>query len=409
MASGVLPLRSSGEWGVRILLVLVVLWCGWCVTIQTTGYVLRTKAVERAYALAPNDARVAAVMSQEILGAQGGNATTRARADRVARAALLADPTSAAAATTLGLNAELRGDRKIARRTFAYAQLLSRREFRTQLWAIEDAVERNDVPSALKHYDIALRTSPYGSELLFPVLGSAIADAAIRHALIQTLATRPIWGGEFVEYVAGNGPAPQATAQLLRGLQQVGVAVPPSAAASVINALVTAGHVDDAWSYYAARHPGADRRRSRDDTFTGETQNPSAFDWVTVNDEGRTASIQGSNIAGILEFSAPPSIDGVVARQMQWLPAGRYMLHSKATGIDQPAESRPFWVLSCVQSQELGRVELSSSGQHAGAFAGTFVVPVDCPVQILALTLRSTETVGGVSGQISFVQLRPAT
>lgn len=409
MASGVQPRRSSVQWGVRILLVLIVLWCAWYVTIQTTGYVLRTKAVERAYALAPNDARVAAAMSQQILGPQGGDATIRARADRVARAALLADPTSAAAAATLGLNAELRGDRITAQRAFAYAQLLSRRELRTQLWAIENAVGRNDVPRALKHYDIALRTSRYGPDLLFPVLGSAIADATIRNALIQTLATRPIWGSEFVEYVAGNGPAPQATAQLLRGLQQVGVAVPPSAAASVINALVTAGHVDDAWSYYAARHPGADRRRSRDDTFTGETQNPSAFDWVAVNDGGRTASIQGSNGAGILDFSAPPSIDGVVAQQMQWLPAGRYTLRGKATGIDQPAGSRPFWVLSCAQGQELGRVELPSSGQQAGAFAGTFVVPTDCPVQILALTLRSSDTIGGVSGQISFVQLQPAT
>lgn len=408
MARGLLPRRSSAEWGVRIMLTLVTGWCAWSATNQTLGYVLRSGAIDRAYALAPGDARIAALMSEKLAGPEA-DAAMRIRADDVSRAALLSDPTSVAAAATLGLNAELRGKSQLAQRAFAYAQMLSRRDLRTQLWAIEHAVAKGDVPGALQHYDIALRTSRHGPDLLFPVLASAIADANVRVAMAHTLAARPAWGSEFVEYVAGNGPAPQATAQLLTRLQRRGIKVPASAAASVINALVTAGHVDDAWSYYAARHPGADRRRSRDGTFIGEVDNPSAFDWVPDNDTGRTASLQPGDGRGVLDFAASPSVGGIAVRQMQLLPPGRYLLKGKTMGIDQPAASRPYWALSCAGGRELGRVDLPSSGQKIGQFVSTFEVPSGCSVQILSLVLRPSDMVSGVSGQVSLLQLEPIT
>ncbi|MDT9096849.1 hypothetical protein RSW32_26335, partial [Escherichia coli] len=77
-------------------------------------------------------------------------------------------------------NAQLHGDVGAARRLFAYGQRLSRRDNSTQLWAIEDAVARNDIPDVLRHYDVALRTSPNLADILYPVLASASADPAIR-------------------------------------------------------------------------------------------------------------------------------------------------------------------------------------------------------------------------------------
>ena len=42
---------------------------------------------------------------------------------------------------------------------FHFASSLSRRDVPTQLWLIEDAVRKNDIPGALSHYDAALRSS----------------------------------------------------------------------------------------------------------------------------------------------------------------------------------------------------------------------------------------------------------
>ena len=44
---------------------------------------------------------------------------------------------------------------------------MSRRDLPTQLWLIEENVNRNNVPGALRHYDVALRTSLSSHELLF--------------------------------------------------------------------------------------------------------------------------------------------------------------------------------------------------------------------------------------------------
>lgn len=91
----------------------------------------------------------------------------RREADRLARLALRQDPTAVAALATLGLNAQIRGDTNSARRYFAYSDKLSRRSLTTRLWAIEDAVARDDIPAALRNYDVALRTSAIRTRTAF--------------------------------------------------------------------------------------------------------------------------------------------------------------------------------------------------------------------------------------------------
>ncbi|MFV3517295.1 hypothetical protein ACNJD8_22045, partial [Mycobacterium tuberculosis] len=108
-----------------------------------------------AYSLSSHDGRIGALLSAALSSTEVDKAT-RERSDRIARQALVQDPTAVAAVATLGINAQLRGDTGPARRIFAYANQLSRRDLRTQLWAIEDAVSRNDIPGVLNNYDIAL-------------------------------------------------------------------------------------------------------------------------------------------------------------------------------------------------------------------------------------------------------------
>lgn len=373
---------------------------------ETLAYTLRGGNVERAYALAPGDGRITALLSRELSGADA-TAADRARADRLARQALQHDPTAVAAVTTLGLNAQVRGHAGTARRLFAYAGTLSRRDLQTQVWAIEDAVGRGDVAGALRHYDVALRTSPAAADLLFPVLGSAISDPAIRSALADTLARDPAWETGFVSYLAENGPDPRATARLFLNLGRKNGAVPEDARTAVISSLITRDFLGDAWPFYAAARPGADRRTSRDSRFTADLANPSAFDWTPINN-GVTALIQRGNTGGLFDFAAPPSVGGPALQQLQMLPPGDYRLEGHSIGINQPEESRPYWTLTCRDGRELGRIALPNSAQAGGAFAGGFRVPAGCPMQTLALVVRPSDAVSGVAGQIDRVRLHPA-
>jgi hypothetical protein len=391
--------RTRTSWAIRIALAVGVAAIGYGAVAHSLAYALRSRAIARAHALAPDDGRITASLSEKLSGPEVGPAE-RAKSDLLAREALKRDPTAVAAVATLGINAEVRGDTTSARRLFAYSLALSRRDFRTQIWSVEDAARRGDIPGALRAYDIALRTSRLASNVMFPVLASAISDPSILSATVKTLTAKPGWTESFIEYVSLSGPSPRATANLFRELRRVHVPVSDQASAAVLNGMISTGLLDEAWSYYASIRPGADRRMSRDSRFTETPDAPSFFDWVAVNDEPISTSIARGQQHGVFDFSVPSSIGGELLKQMQLLPPGGYLIEGHSAGIDQPEGSRPYWTLRCPDGRELGRVAMPNSSVANGAFSGRFDVPANCPVQSLSLIARPSDSVSGVSGQI---------
>jgi hypothetical protein len=405
---GTRPRRSAAEWGVRVTLAIGAACLGYASVAHSLAYMIRGSAPERAHALAPWDGRITALLSEKLSGPEASPAD-RKRADELARLALRQDPTVVPAVATLGINAQVRGDTDSVRRIFAYSEKLSRRDLRTRLWAIEDAVARNDIPGALRNYDIALRTSRIAPDVLYPVLVSAISDADIRDTLVATLAKRPVWGEQFIAYVAGNGSDAQATARLFEALHRHHIPRPDGSSTVLIARLLGEGHTDDAWRYYAAITPGADRRTSRDPRFVANALAPAPFDWTPITDSGVSATIQRGEQGGIFDFAVPPNLGGPVLRQTQLLPPGDYGFEGRSTGIEQADDARPYWLLACNDGREFGRVVVPNSAQANGRFAGRFTVPVGCPVQQLTLVVRASDQLSGVSGQIVEARLRPAS
>lgn len=401
-----LPRRLPKEWAVRIALALLALVLGYFAVTHSLAQVLRTKAPEQAYRLAPYDGRITAHLSAKMSG-PAATLEERAESDRLARLALRQDPTVVAAVATLGINAQLRGDTEAARRYFEYSDKLSRRNLLTRLWFIEDTVAREDIPEALRHYDIALRTSRGAPDLLYPVLGSAISDATIRTELVKTLAAKPAWTESFIGYAAAKGDT-VSVARLFQGLRRANVVVPDAARTSVIGRLVTEENYAAAWSYYASVRPNADRRRSRDASFAANLTAPSPFDWTPLGgDAGISTVIQSGNQGGIFDFSAPATVGGPLLQQLQLLSVGDYVIEGRTIGLDQAETARPYWALICTDGRELGRVEVPNSSVNGGAFSGRFTVNAGCPVQYLQLVARPSNAIGGLSGQIDAVQLRP--
>jgi hypothetical protein len=394
--------RSASDWAVRGVLAVIVAALGYLSVTHAVAYTLRSSAPASARALAPDDGRINALAAQRLAGAEASNAD-RARADRLASLALRQDATAVAAVSTLGVNAQIRGDSVVARRLFSYAERLSRRELQTQIWAIEDAVGRGDIAQALRHYDIALRTSLAASELLFPILGTAMADPAIRTALVRTLSGQPMWRDAFINYAARNSPDPRVTATLFVDLRRAGVPIGAEAQLTIVDTLITGGFAGEAWSYYTSIHQGADRRVSRDPRFSANLATPSQFDWVAINSGGIATSTQG-----IFDFSVPASVGGPMLQQLQLLTPGEYLLEGHSIGIDQSTEERPYWTLICEDGRELGRIAMLNSADANGRFAGRFTVPArECQAQTLVLIARPSEAASGQSGQIDQVRLRP--
>lgn len=388
----------------RIVLAAMAVVLGYYSATFTSAQVMVKRDPALAHRLAPYDGRITAAYATSLAGVDA-TPQDRAMADALAKLSLQQDPTAVAAAATLGINADVRGDKVAARRYFTYAQRLSRRDLRTQLWMIEDAVQREDIPAALHQYDISLRVLPNLSELLYPILASASAgDPTIRRELTKTLAGKPLWRESFVDYVSNNSANPKATAALFIDLRRAGVPLPESARVKVVNALLGAGERDAAWSYYASIRPGADRSRVRDPRFAASLETPSQFDWTPINDgSGMTTGIQ----SGIFDFAAPASVGGPMLQQLQLLVPGTYRLSGHSIAIDQATDTLPYWTLRCQNGLEVGRVEVPNSRIAKGNFSGTFNVPAGCPVQTLVLTARPSDATTGLSGQLDRVELVP--
>jgi hypothetical protein len=391
--------RRLPGWAIFLVVVMAVVACLFSTTFSIAHAIVATDP-ERAHAFAPSDARIAAALSVA-LSEPNAKKSDRQRSEVLARLALRQDLTAVSAVSTLGINAELRGDVVRARNLFAYARKLSRRDIRTQLWTIEDFVRRNDVPGALRQYDITLRVFPQLSELLYPVLSTASADSEIRAGLVAMLRNRPPWGDNFLVYTAASSPDARATAGFLTALSKSNVPVPDAARSSAVNAMLAKGYSLDAWTYYASIRKNVDRSRSRDPGFRVDIEKPSQFDWLTINEGTVSATLQ----PGSFDFAVPASVGGPLLQQFQMFLPGTYSLMGHSIGLDQPARSRPYWVVACQEGRELGRVIVPNSTEANGRFAGSIVVPADCPVQTLTFVASPSDAVSGLSGQIDHLSL----
>jgi hypothetical protein len=401
------PKRSWKEWTIRGALALGALALGYFSVASTLANVVVKVDPGAAHALAPGDGQIKAALALRNFA----NAPTSAPDSPLAPLALQAlqnDPTAVDAVIVLGLQAQLRNQDELADELFAYSTALTRRELQPQLWAIEKAVTRGDIEGALANYDIAFRTSQRAREMLFPVLARAISEPRIRQHLLDILATNPTWGVEFIRFAAAKRSNPRTMVQFLQEGTRRDLPIRDSDRTEVVKRLVARNEMEDAWAFYKTFRPGAERNRSRDPRFELDAEVRAPFDWNLGDTVGLSAAILTSEQGGILEFSVPTATRATVVSQTMLLPPGDYILRGRSREVQQPERSQPYWSLTCAPAHALGRVEVPNSDQNQGRFAGRFTVPTSCPVQVLSLVTRSSDTVSGVFGQIEYIEVVPA-
>ncbi|MET3438020.1 hypothetical protein [Sphingomonas sp. 1185] len=370
----------------------------------TLATVLKNAKPDQAFALAPWDGDVAARYARTQVPTRPDSAQSF-RTDQIAKYALHKDGIALDALVALGLDAQIQGKPDLARRYFELSQRLSHRDLQTNLWAIENAVAKGDVADAVRHYDIALRTSREARQLLFPVLASAITDRSIMNAMVQLLADHPYWASDFIFFLAKDSPNPLAAATLFDRLDKVDGLVGGPAKSAIISNLISKGKIERAWNFQASHSSGMERSRSRDPHFANDQDSRSAFDWQLFGDSGISTSIERGMDGNELAFSVPPGAGGLLIRQMQLLPPGSYILRSKAAGLNATESSRLQWSLTCIDGRSVSQIPLNNSADEGGTTIGYFDIESDCPVQYLSLIARSSDI--GISGNIIEADVRP--
>lgn len=385
-------MAGGRAWPLRIGIAIALLVLAVFVVRHSLAYSMRGQAPEMALGLAPYDARVQAIAA-EALQTPEASREDQLRAKRLATNALRRQLLNPSALATLAMEALARGDLRRSRAIANYSQRISRRDLRTQIFLIEDAVAANDISGALRHYNIALSTVRTAPGILFPILRGAVDDPAIREPLARLIIERPEWANNFIEDIAENGANPVTAAALFARLHQLRYPIPPSADATLSAALVAQGNIDAAWRYYAATRTNAHRDRNRNPRFEESPALPGPFDWKGTSDDGLSILSE----PGAVEYQVSGGRSGPLLSQMQVLPPGQYRFQTQVASVQGADKERPYWTVTCTDGPELMRSTLPKGD---GAMDTSFAVPAGCASQQLTLTAPPPDDLNDLSGRI---------
>jgi len=323
----------------------------------------------------------------------------RATALAEARAAIVRDPTSSAALSVVGLASATRAGSLPA---FTQSEALNRRGLPTQLWLIEDAVNRDDVAAALHHYDIALRTSKVAPSLLFPVLVGAVSDEGLLPEIVRTLLRRPRWGWQYLQQLAQSGTDLTAAARLFVMLERRGMDPGNAATAALYQRLIDAAQIDAAWTLFQSSVAGARRGGIRNGDFTQSPGTPSPFDWNMADDIQVTARIETGTPSGRLVFSGASGEGGDAARQLLLLAPGRHRFRVEIASLHAPDDARPSLRLVCTPGgAEIARHPLPDADERPVVTSFDVAVPAGCAAQQLILGIQAPTSMDAVEGTLT--------
>ena len=310
-----------------------------------------------------------------------------------ARKTLLSEPLSARALRILGFVADDRGNAAQAHNLMELSSRVSRRELGTQLWKIEQAVRLNDVPEALRQYDMTLRGVQQSKDILFPVLLASLSDPEIRHHMAPYIRQDPPWLIELLNRAVSEERETASVAELLA--RAGGLPRTPAykgIEASLISQLVAQHAPAKALAFFESI-PGADRHALDTGALSPSTANVlyAPLTWASLNSP-TINSVYGDPIRG-LQIEVSPGAKGTVIRRAIAVTPGRYVLASTFT-LNAPSKSQKFlWQIDCILPDAYkglwnsGELEFRSNLR----FQGVFAIPDGCPAQQVSLFVANED------------------
>lgn len=316
----------------------------------------------------------------------------------IARRSVLELPINAPALRLYGLVSSANSDLTGVRDQMALSDRMSRRDSASQLWLIEDAVARNDVAGALRHYDVALRINEPTRALLYPVLTDALEEPVILRRFLPYMVEQPPWLVSFLRHAVSNTRDPRVIVDLAR---MAGGFPKDTAYASLdtelLRHLVIENYYEAAIDHFR-RIDGADpallTSLQKTDASTAEAFKP--ISWEPYSIDGISPILVGSETGGIeIESDIESGYVGPVARKLLALPTGRYSIRAQMRGEGFGQSDSVTWSLTCGEAATL--LDQTVEIDEEFAISGGFTVPSGCPAQMLTISARTGFNTGGVT------------
>jgi hypothetical protein len=391
----------------RLLIAIPVLALAYLSGSNAIVNVTRAASPETALAMDPDDAAALALKTDK----QWTDAAAKGKQIDfmpAARRSLLAAGLNARALRLYGLGLDMRGDRPKVLLLNQTAVRVSRREGGAQLWLMEHAVERNDIPAVLAHYDVMLSTNAGMGELLHEKLALGLSDPEIRNAFVPYVRKAPFWLAGFL----GNAlvqPNPDALSYAIRqagGLPRTKAYGPYSTA--LLGQLFARGKFEEARAFYQSL-PGSDARNLTSVAFTDAAFDPkfAPVSWLLESNSSVGATLAKSGEERAINAFALSGALGVAASKYLFLRPGTYRFGSEHRITSPSANARAAWVLRCASSADQSVIYQSEIIRRplSEPPAAQALITENCPVQRLELSLSGGDDAEGLELQVSKVTI----
>lgn len=371
------------------------------VTILLAGMVMTYLAASQAFVtvfnkrapqlverLAPNDPTVTGLRFDEMLlkdPAAKVDAEWQAKARRILRET----PLSPGAIRIIAL---ANADATQRRSLMGLAERVSKRDLLTQLWLIEDAVQRDHLGDALAHYDRALSVFPASRNMLFPILAAALNLSDIRRTLAPYIRANRPWAYDFVGYAIDHATSPAHVADLLQrsgGSRAVPGQRPVETA--MLARLIVKGEIPIA-DRYARMMAGANSAILDRFPIGEQTLDPSLrpFTWSLVDDLRLDVNFDPEQGLVIV---VPPNVHGLVANRIMVLPAGRWVLTQTVELPSLSPMASGTWKATCVGRGVSRPILTQGISLRSGrsTYRAGFEVPKTCAAVKFELTAQGSD------------------
>lgn len=333
--------------------------------------------------------------------------------ENMARHSLEGQPLNPVAVRLLGYVADSRGDTQRARALLRLAHKISRRDFGTQLWLIEDAVARGDKRQALYHYDIAIRTTPASHQILFPTLIGALDDPEVRLGFSTYVRQAPDWLPGFLSEAINTSENPGNVADLL--VKAGPLPAKPEYTGLSNNLLLRLATKSEfpAFRQYYLSLPGSAIATLRSVALNKSTINLryQAAGWQLFDNPVLGGAFSSADTAGRHRLSvfAGSGERGELMRKYTFLQPGAYRFSASYKGKGGSADASVRWEMSCLSAKANRITWFSTTPVSDGQFSTiqAFSIGSDCPNQMLRFQVAGGSNQIGAEFLLSSVDITP--
>lgn len=373
-------------------LVLAAGWLAWVMTANVMANVTARQAPHLALRFWSEHAEAQTRYADTLITANPGRAGLL-EASAYAASALRRDPTRAAAARILAMQALLQRNEARAIWLFDYSAAMSKRDLPTQLWFLEREVARNHVERALDRYGIILNVFPETKDTLFPILTAAMADPGLIRPIAQLAQRGGDWRSGFIYFVGEHARDPETAANFLMILAQLNAVLEMDQIHGPLWRLQNARNYAAAARLYRLIDPrwAVGDPASQVDGGFDRPRDLAPFGWEINGDLAWRGGRADNSANQALYANLEGGNAAWVARRQLVIPSGRYRLRG-AFGVSE-GEPRGAFRLAFACGRE--SAPTSSASVPIAGRSGRFdiVLPVqDCPAPWLVISVTGAET-----------------